>query len=136
MIVVYIAHPVSGDVDGNIDKIVGIVRDINLHSPGVIPFAPYITDLLALDDSNEDQRRIGMENNAEYFKRKAFDKLWLFSGEDGKISSGMWSEAELAAENNIPTFTVRIKKKGGGIVIEEEHFTIFKIDNSELSDDE
>lgn len=36
----YIAHPVSGDVKGNVEKIIAIVRHINLTEPDIVPFVP------------------------------------------------------------------------------------------------
>ena len=50
MKIAYIAHPVAGDVSGNIEKILKIVRDINLTMPDVVPFVPYMADLLAMND--------------------------------------------------------------------------------------
>jgi hypothetical protein len=34
MIVAYICHPISGDIHGNLKKIVAIARKINLEEPG------------------------------------------------------------------------------------------------------
>jgi len=55
MRICYIAHPISGDVKGNIKKVIKIVREINLAHPDVVPFVPYLSDLYALDDNNPDE---------------------------------------------------------------------------------
>jgi len=98
MKVVYIAHPIGGDVHGNLDKVVAIVRWINLNEEDVIPFAPYVADLLALRDAEAGERRRGMENNKHYFRCGFIDELWLFGD---TISEGMREEIEMAKEMRI-----------------------------------
>ena len=52
MKIAYIAHPISGDVKENIKKIINIIRTVNLEEPLTVPFAPYIPDCIALNDTD------------------------------------------------------------------------------------
>jgi threonyl-tRNA synthetase len=93
MKVVYICHPISGDVKGNIDKILKIVRDINLNLIDVVPFVPYLADLLAMDDSIVEQRERGIKNDMALLNRGMVDELWIYVP---KITRGMKSEIDRA----------------------------------------
>jgi len=97
--VVFIAHPISGNVEDNIAKILNIIRNINIIINNVIPYAPYISDCLALNDDNKRERMRGIANSKELFKRGIIDEIWLY-GEC--ISNGMKDEIKLANELNIP----------------------------------
>lgn len=99
MKVVYIAHPISGDIKANINRILTIVREINIEQPDIIPFAHYIVDCQALDDDIPAERERGIKNDTELFKRKFIDELWLYGQ---KISKGMWAEIRLCNELGIP----------------------------------
>lgn len=96
--IVYIAHPISGDIKGNLEKIRKIIRDINIKHDDILPFAHYWVDCHALDDTNAEERQRGIDNDIVLFKRRFIDELWLYGD---KISSGMKSEIELARELNI-----------------------------------
>lgn len=105
MKIIYIAHPVGGDVDANLGKIASIVRILNLNSQEIIPFTPYYADCVALDDDNEMHRARGFKNNEEFFSRRIVDELWVF----GKIiSPGMQQEIEFARNAGIPVKFVQI----------------------------
>jgi len=95
--VVYIAHPVSGNVDENIKNIFNICSMI--HSPHLIPFAPYLVGLQYLNDQLIEQRELGMQVNAITFRKRVMDETGLFGP---KISSGMTGEIELSIEETIP----------------------------------
>lgn len=99
MKIVYIAHPISGDIAGNLEKIQQIVRQINLQYSDVVPFAPYWVDCHALDDNDPEERKRGIANDQEFFLRKVIDEVWLFGD---RISAGMLSEIELATSLGIP----------------------------------
>lgn len=99
MKIVYIAHPISGDIPGNLEKIRQIVRKINLEHPDIVPFAPYWLDCHALDDTNPDERACGIQNDHEYFLRRVMDEVWLCGD---RISSGMQAEKALAELLGIP----------------------------------
>jgi hypothetical protein len=103
MKIVYIVHPVSGDVAGNIQKILAIVKRINLEKDDVVPFAPYIADLLALDDDDPDQRTRGISNDIAILRSGIVKELWVYGP---KISGGMQAEIDLAWELNIPVLVM------------------------------
>ena len=97
--VAYIAHPISGDVDGNIERVKEICRKIHMESINIVPMATYIVPLLYLDDNKPKERRLGIESNKMLFKRGGFDELWLCGD---RISAGMKEEVELCIEFGIP----------------------------------
>lgn len=99
MIVAYIAHPISGDIQGNLDKIRGIVRSVNLLEPDVVPFAHYWLDCHALDDNNPEERARGIKNDIVLMRRGFIDEVRLYGD---KISSGMLAEVKLAQALGIP----------------------------------
>ncbi len=93
---VFIAHPMSGDIEGNKRKVVEICRRI--HSLEVLPVFPSFTTRQYLTDDPEDRElaRIQIE---EYFRRGMVDELWLFGD---AITKGMIREIHLARRYNIP----------------------------------
>lgn len=99
MRIVYIAHPISGDIKGNLEKIMNIVRQINLEEPEVLPFAHYWLDCHALDDDNPEERKRGIKNDIELMTRGFIDEVRLYGD---KISSGMRDEVILAEKLGIP----------------------------------
>lgn len=99
MKIVYICHPVSGDVMGNIEKIMKIIRDINLSRNDVVPFAPYLGDLLSLDDNKPEERDRGIVNDIAILKSGIINELWVYGP---KISGGMRAEIDLAMDLEIP----------------------------------
>lgn len=101
MRIVYISHPVSGDVDGNLEKILKIVREINLNESDIVPFVPYWCDCHALDNNDDEEKARGFRNNAEFFKRGIIDELWVCGDH---VSLGMSEEVELAKAYGIPVF--------------------------------
>jgi len=108
--IVFIAHPIKGDIEKNVEDVLKICSEIVATEKNVIPFAPYLQTLLYLDDGIKEERELGMKYNAEFFKRRAFDELWL-TGDD--ITSGMLVEIRLAKKFKIPIKirTLKLKKK-------------------------
>lgn len=98
MKIIYIAHPISGDVEGNLKDIRRIVRRINLEYPDVVPMVPYYVDCVSLDDSVLKERERGIKNDTEIISRKIPDEMWLTGN---RISSGMQHEKELAEKLGI-----------------------------------
>lgn len=94
---VFIGHPISGDVKGNMKKVLQICADV--HTKEIIPVAPYLISLQYLNDEVIEDRELGMEANHECFHRKYVDELWLFGN---RISPGMMKEILLAQEMGIP----------------------------------
>lgn len=101
MKIVYIAHPIGGDVDANLEKIDDIIRTL-LRMGKVVPFAPYLTFFRYLDDSNSEERGIGIKMNAQFFESKSFDELWVYGD---TVSKGVMMEMDLAFLLDIPILT-------------------------------
>jgi hypothetical protein len=109
MKIVYICHPVAGDVMDNMDKIINIIKEINLTCPDVVPFAPYLGDVLALNDIIPFERERGIRNCMAVLKSKMIDEIWIYGD---RVSGGMEAEIRLAIslgievivkDNRIPT---------------------------------
>lgn len=98
-IIVYIAHPISGNVKGNLSDLSRIIRDINLFDNTVVPCAPYYADIVSLKDSVPLERKRGMDNNEKLIRSGVFKQLWL-TGD--KISLGMEYEIKLFVSLGIP----------------------------------
>ncbi len=94
---VFIAHPIAGDIQENVKKVLAICEEI--HSKDLIPVAPYLVSLQYLDDTVKEDRELGVLANLECFHRKYIDELWLFGN---RISEGMRAEVDLARQLNIP----------------------------------
>lgn len=106
--IVYIAHPISGDIEANLKDLSRILRVINkdchpLNLPfdvgllsynfnDIIPVAPYYADIISLDDNNPLERKRGIENDTALIMTGIFKELWL-TGD--KISFGMSEEIKL-----------------------------------------
>jgi len=99
MRVVYIAHPIAGDVDKNIERIETIIRALNLSFDTIFPYAHYVIECRTLRDSIVSERDRGIKNNSEVFKRKFIDELWLYGP---TISPGMVTEVKWALKYGIP----------------------------------
>ena len=94
---VFIAHPISGDVRGNMERVLRICQKV--HTEHIIPVAPSLVSLQYLDDTVIEDRNLGIDANLECFHRRFVDELWLFGDH---ISAGMWQEIALAREVGIP----------------------------------
>lgn len=99
MKIIYIAHPISGDIEGNLEKIITIIRELNIYSPRIVPFAPYWVDCHALDDTSMQERERGIKNDHTFFVKGVIDEVWLFGD---RISEGMKHEIDLARKLGIP----------------------------------
>ncbi len=115
MKIVYIAHPISGNVDGNIALILEIIRTINENEPDVVPCAPYLGDVIAMDDNTPHERARGLKNGLELIKRGMFDELRLYGEE---ITPGMAGEIREAHNKNIPVV-------GMTIATQDEYYFLF-----------
>ena len=94
---VFIAHPIAGDIEENVKKVLVICESV--HTKEVIPVAPYLVSLQYLNDAVREDRELGVIANLECFHRKYIDELWLFGN---RISEGMKEEVRLATELKIP----------------------------------
>lgn len=96
MKVVYIAHPIKGNVDLNIELVKAIVKKINLTQEDICPIAPYVDN--GLDDTNPTLRARGIKNNIELLSRNFVDEMWLYGT---AFSEGMQEEVKLAMQHRI-----------------------------------
>lgn len=114
--IVYIAHPIATDekftVEQNIADILRIIKNINIGKDfslflssglcdkdnfpefqiSVIPLAPYIGDVLAMNDAVAHERKRGIDNGIAIIETGVFDELWLTGH---KLSLGMQEEVRL-----------------------------------------
>ncbi|MEN9655239.1 MAG: hypothetical protein RL311_147 [Bacteroidota bacterium] len=97
--IVYIAHPISGDIKNNVKKILEIVKEINLTEKNIVPFVPYLSDVMALDDNKPEQRNKGIRNNIAYFQSGIIKELRVYGD---FISKGVAEEISIAKQLNIP----------------------------------
>ncbi len=95
--IVFIAHPIKGDVLGNSSKVLEICKKI--HSDKIIPFAPYLVLLSYLNDDDPMERELGIAASLKAFYRGYIDELWLYGD---CISAGMKKEILLALDLGIP----------------------------------
>lgn len=93
---VYIAHPISGDVNRNLMRAKMWFRWAAL-SKAAVPVAPYISCVWALDDNDPDERLVGMAISSRV--SKMCDELWL-CGEE--ISEGMRKERQIFEKRDKP----------------------------------
>lgn len=98
----YIAHminaPSNFEISNNIDRVLNIVRHITFNEPGFVAYAPYIPDLLVLDDNNLSQRELGIQNALAYVTKA--DEVRVY----GNITKGISMEIDKAHSMNIPVY--------------------------------
>lgn len=94
---VFIAHPISGDVESNIKKVLAICKELH-ESNEVLPIFPSLIWRQYLPDNEATKHRAGLVNN-EYFRRGMVDEVWLYGD---VLSDGMKKEILLAQSYNIP----------------------------------
>lgn len=94
--IVYIAHPIGGDVHANLEKISMIYAQITHNNRDVVPFAPYWITCHALNDYIQSDRDLGFSHNEAVFKSGIIDELWVYG-----ISEGVKKEMEWAKELGI-----------------------------------
>jgi hypothetical protein len=92
---VFIAHPISGDVENNCRRVLEICRQI--HTKEVIPVFPRLTWSQYLGDSPDD-KELAIALNEAYFRSGTIDELWVYGD---KLSDGMKREIQLARELGI-----------------------------------
>ena len=96
MTVVYLCHPVSGDVAGNLRRAERWVKWIETTYP-VAVVASWITECRIWDDNNPEHRAAGLRRDFAVLAR--CDEVWLVGG---RISNGMAYEAAYARQCEIP----------------------------------
>ena len=92
---VYIASPYRGDIERNTD----LARKAGRFAAmcGKVPVIPHLVFPQFLDDTNPEERVLGITLGVELLK--ACDELWLIGG---TITKGMRHELGIAKELHIP----------------------------------
>jgi len=90
--VIYMAHPVSGDVEANLARARRWLLWIYREHPDTAVVCNWILDCEILDDSNPDDRSMGLRHDLAIIER--VDAVWLVGG---RVSEGMQAEADHAA---------------------------------------
>ena len=96
--IIYIAHPISGNLHGNLSAISDIYNYLSIEDK-VIPFVPYFATVLSLDDDMPELRAIGFSHNEAIFNSGIIDEVWLYGP---RISEGMQIEIGWADALGIP----------------------------------
>lgn len=100
MRIVYIAHPIGGDVENNLASLRRIIRNINAYEPNTVPFCPYYADVVSLNDNDPSQRARGLKNDMGILSRAGMvDEVRLYGD---AITQGMKMEIEQAYYMAIP----------------------------------
>lgn len=94
---VYICSPCRGDMEKNITKAQGYCREAVELYPDVVPIAPHVYCTQFLDDTNPDERAVGMEMGIALLDM--CDELWVYGIENP--SEGMQREIKYATEHGI-----------------------------------
>lgn len=94
---VYMAHPVAGDVKGNIERATILLSALKIkHEMTHQIIAPWIHEVTIFDDADPEQRRRGLDKCRDMIA--LCDELWLCGPE---ISGGMRQELEHARANEV-----------------------------------
>lgn len=95
MKLVYVASPLAGDTDKNIQKALKYCSFVS--SCGEVPLAPHTIFTRFLDDENKEQRKQGIKMGFVLLEK--CEELWVFGN---IISTGMKAEITVAKRLNIP----------------------------------
>lgn len=96
--IIYIAHPVRGDVPGNRAKILAICDEITRTEHEVFAWAPYLQSISQLDDMIAEDRDLGIRINTACLESGIVSELWLYGD---RISDGMSAEIAIAESHGI-----------------------------------
>lgn len=88
--VFYVAHPVSGDVDGNVKRALRWLRYLRKHDDGNAYIAPWIAGIMCGEDDSDPVQRERALQDCEASAAKC-DGIILVGG---RVSSGMARERE------------------------------------------
>lgn len=97
--VVYVAHPLGGDVPNNHANALIWMRFLLRKWPWVAFVAPWLVDSMVLDDANPAEREAAMARCREAVTR--CDAIILVGG---RVSSGMTDELEVANHDGLWVF--------------------------------
>lgn len=95
---IYICSPLRGEMEKNIIKAQGYCREAVELFPDVVPIAPHVYCTQFLDDTNPQDRAVGMELGIAMLDMCS--ELWVYGIENP--SEGMKAEIAYAKEHGIP----------------------------------
>ncbi len=96
--IVYIAHPIAGDIADNVLKVEAIVRELLRERSEYFPVAPYLEAVRHLDDRiPEDRARAFMVNHA-CIGSGWIDEIWCV----GRMSEGVKKEILWGLDLELP----------------------------------
>jgi len=96
MRVIYMAHPVSGDLPGNLAKAKRWVRAIEETCPDVAVVASWITECEVWDDANPEERAARLRRDCAVVSR--CDEFWLCGVVKDEPTRGMAIELAEAGQ--------------------------------------
>jgi hypothetical protein len=95
--VIYLCHPVSGDVENNLARARRWLRWVYDTQPGVTVLCQWILDCEVLDDDNPEHRATGLQHDFTIIER--CDETWAVGG---RVSGGMGMEIEHGLRHGVP----------------------------------
>jgi len=117
MKVVYVAHPVSGDAEGNIQRALRWIEKLEEAFP-VAVVASWVQECMIWDDDNPDERRAAMERDLAVIEK--CDEIWLVGP---RISDGMRHELShaIAHGKRWRDFTVMEEQEPPDVFVWKDH---------------
>lgn len=100
--IIYVAHPVSGDVEGNCERVLGWLRWLTQADPSRIYIAPWVGEVLAhldMDPIPQDFYDRVLSDDEEVVRR--LDGILLTGG---KMSTGMKRELAAAFDRGLAVY--------------------------------
>lgn len=93
MKIVYVAHPLRGDIEGNMAHSAEICREISERYPDVLPLSP-LAAFSFLDDTVSEERERALDYCRQLLARA--DELWLTGTwwlSEGCVAEVFWATA-------------------------------------------
>ena len=103
MKLIYVASPLSGDVEKNIEFAKEACRAV--IDSGCAFFAPHLLYPSILDDTVLEERKLGMDMGLTVLTK--CDELWAFGN---RISEGMAAEIQEAERHGIPVHHITMEQ--------------------------
>jgi hypothetical protein len=97
--IVYVAHPIGGDVLANLKHLRFVIRQINHRYSDVVPLCAYYADVVCLDDHDPEDRARGLRNGEAIIRSGIVDECWLTGG---RLTKGMQREKQIFEEMGVP----------------------------------
>jgi hypothetical protein len=90
----FLAHPVRGDIPGNLTKAENWIKRIEIAHPHLVVVANWITEVRVFDDANEHERERGILRNKFFILR--CDMVIVAGDDDLSIAKSSGVQLELA----------------------------------------